>query len=214
MLQNANIINYNNIKKEILFDKKNTIVIFDFDYTITTSNSETSIGVFTNYLPIKYKKKKKILDNLTLKAKSKISYYILWKYKLKLLSKYYSKELLNQIPYKKSFKLNKNIKKLIIELAKNDIPTIIYSSGMYDVIKSVLEENKIFFNNIKIISNLIDLKTKKISKNIITPKKAKLKNINYKNIFVFGDKMNDLKIIKNATNILVTDNEFKEVISD
>ena len=90
MLQNANIINYNNIKKEILFDKKNTIVIFDFDYTITTSNSETSIGVFTNYLPIKYKKKKKILDNLTLKAKSKISYYILWKYKLKLLYKYYS----------------------------------------------------------------------------------------------------------------------------
>ena len=204
MLQDVNTINYNTIKKIILADKKNSIVIFDFDYTITTLDSETSIGVFTKYLPVKYKIKKKKLDLLTKKAKSKILYYIIWKRKLKLLLKYYDENILNSINYLKEFKINSSIKKIIMNLNKNKIPIIIYSSGITEVIQNVLIKNEIYSDNIKIIANSMNNSTK-----IITPKKRKIRNINYKNIYVFGDKIDDLKIINNSMNILVTSNKMK-----
>ena len=42
-----------NIKRKIedLINKESIIVVCDFDYTITTKNSNSSIAVFSNYLP-------------------------------------------------------------------------------------------------------------------------------------------------------------------
>ena len=49
----------NNItnKLEQLLADNNVVAVIDFDYTITTKNSNSSIGVFTNYLSKKYQEK-------------------------------------------------------------------------------------------------------------------------------------------------------------
>lgn len=203
-------IDVKKILEEILKNKQHAIAIFDFDYTITNNKSNSSIGVFTEYLPTKYKIKKQKIDNITLKINSKIGYYIIWKYKLNLLSKYYSETLINNINYKKEFQFNVDIYKLIVEIQKNNIPIIICSSGITDIIKKFLELNKINLKGITIIANSIDLNTQKTSKKIITPKNKKNFHIEEKtHKYVFGDRIEDLNIVENSIKYLVSDNGIK-----
>lgn len=197
------------ILNNILKNKNDAIAIFDFDYTITNKKSNSSIGVFTKYLPLEYQLKKQKIDNITIKTKTKFGYYLIWKYKLNLLSKYYSDTLINKINLGDEFYLNHKIYDLIIELKNNKIPIIIYSSGMREIIQKFLRLNNIDLSEFDIIANSIDLNTKKLISKIITPKNKKMFNIDKKYKYVFGDKIDDLYIVDDSIKFLVDDNNIK-----
>lgn len=191
-----------------LIIKNKGIAVFDFDWTITTQESNSSIGVFTNYLPKSYINKKKVLDYFTNKAKGYIFYKIIWYMKLHLLSRYYDKTLVESIDYVNEFKLNDKCIKIIDKFRKNNIHIIIYSSGMYEIIRKVLSTYNIDLNGIDIISNDINYETKIIKKNIISPKKDKL-DLNNNYVILFGDKNDDLMIANNSIKVLVRNNKFE-----
>ena len=171
--------------KQLLTDNS-IVIIVDFDYTITTKNSNSSIGVFSNYLPIEYKNKKKKLDYLTNKLKNRLAYKLIWNSKIKLLRKYNAKEVLNDIDYKKEFIINKDIVKLIKIIEESNNKIIIYSSGSKEIIERVLKTYNINYKNIKILANSFN------SNSIITPYKKRLNIDN--NTVLIGDKKNDLKV--------------------
>lgn len=189
----------------LMSNSNNSIAIFDFDYTLTLSNSNSSIGVFTNYLPNQYKIFKKRIDYLTNRINNKHVIKILWWIKLKKLAKYYSIDLLDKINYKNEFYLNINTINILKDLVNNNVDVIIYSSGLKSVILNILNKNNIDTKNIKIFANDINVNTKKINKKIITPKNKEIRKIEYKYVILFGDKIEDLKIIKNSFKVLVND---------
>ena len=191
----------------LIKNNKDSIAIFDFDYTLTYSESESSIGVFTKYLPKEYRTKKQIIDKFSNIINNKFFMMIIWKYKLNLLSKYYNKKKKKKINYNKDFILNKNVLKMMKKLSDNNVETLIYSSGIKDIITNVLKSNKVMFNKSKIFANDIDVDSKKINKNIITPKNKRIKHNNYKYVILFGDKKEDLNIIKKSLKILVKDDD-------
>ena len=183
-------------KIENLINKKSIIVICDFDYTITTKDSNSSIAVFSNYLPKEYIKRKKKIDYLVNTIKNEFIYKFLWKLKLKLLKKYDGKNVLKKIDYKKEFFINNEVVDLIKLFYKKNISVIIYSSGIQEVITNILESYSINFDNIKIIANSLDNMV-----DVITPYKKALPNLNYKKIILIGDNDKDLNIVK--TNYLI-----------
>ena len=197
-----------NKKINILKNNRDSIAIFDFDYTLTLSNSNSSIGVFSNYLPESYKSKKRKIDFITNHVENRYITKLMWWLKIKLLSKYYSDEVLKSIDYKKEFHLNKDTVKILNDLIDNNENVIIYSSGMKPIIMNVLKINNIDTKNIKIIANDIDINTKKIKSKIITPKNKRLNN-KHSYIILFGDKEDDLKVVKNATKFKVSDNRIE-----
>ena len=183
-------------KIENLINKTSIIVICDFDYTITTKDSNSSIAVFSNYLPKEYIKRKKKIDYLVNTIKNEFIYKFLWKLKLKLLKKYDGKNVLKKIDYKKEFFINNEVVDLIKLFYKKNISVIIYSSGIQEVITNILESYSINFDNIKIIANSLDNMV-----DVITPYKKALPNLNYKKIILIGDNDKDLNIVK--TNYLI-----------
>lgn len=196
----------NNItnKLEQLLADNNVVAVIDFDYTITTKNSNSSIGVFTNYLSKKYQEKKKRLDNMTNRFKNRLIYKFIWNSKIRLLKKYNAKEVLNDIDYKNEFKINNDIVKLIKMIEKSNNKIIIYSSGLKEIIVKVLESYNIKYDNIKILANSFNSK----GNSIITPYKKKL-NIENSTILI-GDNDNDLNVIN--SNYLIKIVEDKPII--
>lgn len=175
----------------LLKRKNNVVAVFDFDYTITTKDSNSSIGVFTNYMSENYKKKKYILDYLTLKSKNKFLTRIIWKLKLVLLKRHNVGQVLNKINYKKEFRINEKILELIKILLEYDVKIIIYSSGMEMIIKNILKVYKIKNPNICIKANTLETKFFKI----ITPYKRILKDISLNStVILYGDQDNDLMV--------------------
>ncbi len=128
----------------------------------------------------------------------------MWKYKLKLLLKYLTLETLNKIDYGTNFLINQKIKKFLNDIS-NDTPVIIYSSGVGDVIRKVLIYNNMYKLNIYVIANEINLITKKINKDVITPYKKNLRNVDYDNIILFGDNDKDLNVVYKAIKIKIVD---------
>lgn len=199
------------MRNEILKDIRNgkvSKIIFDFDYTLTSKNSNSSIGVFSNYLPKTYYRKKRFLDFLTTIAFSKWFYKIIWKLKLKLLSLYFEKDLINKIDIVSEFKPNKIIIDILKNAVENNIDVLIYSSGLEEIILKFLEINSINKNSVRIIANKLNHAD---SSKIITPKKEKLSFKQERNIILIGDKKDDLKIVNNATKILLKNDELIEV---
>lgn len=189
---------------EILFLLKENnikICIFDFDYTLTRLESNSSIGVFNNKINPNYRRKKHILDIITKYLKTKKMYKIIWKNKLKLLSKYNYKKYLHDIEITKNFIPNEKMLSLIKKAIKLNIDVIIYSSGLKCIIEMFLNQNMIDKEKIKIIAN-----EPEDIKNIVTPFKNKL-NLKDKCV-CFGDKREDLKLVKNSINILVDNDSF------
>lgn len=186
------MIKLKNIKSEIekLVNKESIIVVCDFDYTITTKNSNSSIAVFSNYLPERYRKRKKKIDYLVNIIKNETIYRFLWKLKLKLLKKYNGKNVLDKIDYKKEFYINNKMIDIIKLLNKKGVPIIIYSSGIQKIIVNVFDTYSINFDNIKIIANNLDNMV-----DVITPYKKKIPILNNKKVVLIGDNEKDLNIV-------------------
>lgn len=181
-----------NIKRKIedLINKESIIVVCDFDYTITTKNSNSSIAVFSNYLPERYRKRKKKIDCLVNIIRNETTYRFLWKLKIKLLKKYDGKNVLDKIDYKKEFSINNKMINIIKLLNKKGVPVIIYSSGIKEIIVNIFNTYSINFDNIKIIANNLDNIV-----DVITPYKKKIPILNNKKVVLIGDNEKDLNIV-------------------
>lgn len=198
---------YNEILKKINNSEISTIV-FDFDYTLTTQNSESSIGVFSKYLSESYYNKKKVLDFFTNIALSSMFYKLIWYLKLKLLFKYNAKSMINKINIYREFRVNKSAIDILKNAIGNDVDVIIYSSGLEEIITKFLEINNIDDKKVDIKAN--NLRNVDFS-SIITPKKKKLNFSSQECVLLIGDKIDDLKIANNAKKILLKNDELIEV---
>ena len=167
---------------------KNLKIILDFDETLThkyklKKNQNNSINVFRleNYTNKNYVKKAnelfnfyhpKELDEKILKKDKKKLMDEWWMRHFFLLKKYGVGELeFLDIIKKDKIKLRNGVVEFFEFFYKKKVPIIIFSSGTGNLIKMVLEKNKILFSNVKIISNFwkfdkngkfIELKNKKI----------------------------------------------------
>lgn len=181
---------YNKIKKNI----NNKIIIIDFDNTITTKDSETSIGVFNKLLDMEYVNKKRKIDKKISKSKILLTYY--WNKKIKLLKKY-----INNKSIKESINYFKPNKKIIDLLNNTNSKIIVCSSGYKKIIKIFLDNNNIKYNYLLAndlennIFNTITPNNKYKFVNKITKRLTKNKYI------LIGDLPSDNNMIKNKNKI-------------
>ena len=157
-------INTNKLEK-IKLNNKNLYIISDFDRTITSFESEDSWdacgGLLSNEFKEKlgqyYKYYGTIEINYNIDQETKEKYMIEW-YE-KCMNLYYEYGLTKE-KLEKSIKESKLIfregaKEFIEKTKENNIPLIILSAGIGNVIEEFLKINNCYFNNIYIISNFI-----------------------------------------------------------
>ncbi len=165
-----------------------TVILVDFDKTITTKKSETSIGVFQKVLPYEYCKKKKKIDYVLKKHINDRKMQKYWYYKFKLLRKYNAVKELNLIL--SYFEIREEFKTLYYYCKINNIKIIIVSAGYKDLINNVLIKNNLL--GIEVYANELNTKTKKI----ITPRNKNNVKFSLENekVVIIGDSVYDLKI--------------------
>jgi cytosolic 5'-nucleotidase 3 len=213
----------NLIKKQ---GRDNFHIISDFDRTLTKGFSKQ--GKKTNssfakirdggYMPEEYEKEAYQLwsiyypiekdPNLNLKIKQK-KMEEWWNKHLELVIKFgLRKEILKAVAIDGLLEPRFGLFKLLKILDKNNIPLLIFSAGLGDVIKDDLESNKVLTNNIHIISNfykfnkygkVIGYKSKPIhpfNKNEIEVKSHPYYNKikERKNVILLGDSIGDINM--------------------
>lgn len=152
--------------------KDNFYIVIDFDQTIT---SKLSANSWSAIIDSKYIRKEHRIENqrlyeiykpIEINNKLDIQYRIdkmnEWYYLI--LNQFYKYEYNNDI-IKKAVKESKlelrdGAKDFFEKAYKNDIPIIIVSAGIENTIEEFLKLNNIYYSNIKIVSNKIDLKNK------------------------------------------------------
>ena len=195
---------------------ENLYVISDFDSTITTGESYGSLDVITKsgllgdeyfrrYIELKEKYKGR-------EDETKDAFFRreLW---IKFMSEYIqmlkdfdlTEYLLESIIKNSNIRIRKEYDVFIKYLNKNHIPLIILSSGLGNSIEIFLKINKLYYDNIYVISNFVTFdkygKIIDVPKEVITPvtknevkfdKDIKKLILNRNNKLVFGDIPNDI----------------------
>lgn len=168
-------INTDKLEK-IKIGKDNYYVVLDFDKTITGKESLDSWMALVDfeiygencqkeweelnasYAPIEF--------DYTLDNKTKEKYMIEWYQKsMDLLYKYqltYSN--LQKTLQKETLKFRKGARKFLQRLSQQNIPVIIVSAGIGNIIEEFLKKYECYYNNIYIISNFIQFKDNKMQK--------------------------------------------------
>lgn len=151
----------NNIK----LTKNNFYVAIDFDKTITSKESCDSYDASGNMLGEEYKKKN--FELYQKYAPVELNYTISFEDKYKSMEEWYNGVM--SLFYKYHLteeKLNKSVntsnlifragaKDFLHKMYKNNIPVIILSAGIGNVIEHFLKKNGCYYDNIDIISNFI-----------------------------------------------------------
>lgn len=212
---------YINEKK---FDKinlsvDNFYVVMDFDRTLTTHNSPGSWNVVENpnFISSKlHEESSALVDkyypielDYNLDAASKSMYMKEWYYKnMDLLYKYkLTNEILLMCVQNSNVTFRDGYKLFFDFLYKNNIPVIILSAGIGNVIIELLKLNNCFYDNIHVISNFIKFENNNMlpfsdemihtsNKNIFNS--SIFNNIeikNRKNIILLGDLIEDLNMV-------------------
>lgn len=124
-----------------------------------------------------------------------------------LLSKYTSNEVIEKSLKNPNMWLRDGVKEFLKEMSNENIPVIVMSSGMGNVIKAFLEKEDCMFDNMIIVSNFFQFKNGKtyidIDKLMATSNKEYKKipeevrkQIEIKNKAVlFGDLIEDIKMV-------------------
>ena len=211
-------INKEKIEK-IKLNKDNFYVAIDFDGTITARKSCDSWDATGKMLGKEFQNK---LDSLAKKyGPIELDYKISFEEKRKAMEEWYNIAMqlfyeynLTQEQLKQSINMSNLIfregaKEFLIEMNKNNIPVIILSAGIGNVIKQFLQSNNCYFDNMNIISNFFHFdKAGKIKKqqgtiihtlnktmkgNITTEIAEIIKNKEFR--LLFGDFVEDKKIV-------------------
>ena len=217
------MIYINNKEKieEIKFNNyENFYVIADFDRTITSGNSASTWAVManTNSVNDDYSKRRDELFNIyrpieidvNMSDEEKYPYMdTWWKKHINLFHEYGLKEdSIKDAINKKSLVYRKGAKEFLKAMNNYNIPIIIMSAGIGNVIEEFLKSENDLYDNIKIVSNFIDFENgiiKGIRGEIIhalnkrndvidNGTKEFIKGRN--NILVLGDGIADLKMIQ------------------
>lgn len=176
-------MNFEEIFNIIKIKKIDTIVV-DFDHTITTYDSKTTIGVFSSILGKKYSDLKEKIDQKVMESNNSVKTKYLWLKKIFLLKKYKANDNLTKAL--KYFKIRNSFQKLYHYCKEKNIKIIICSSGYRPLIKKILELNN--YVNIEIIANENILK-------VITPiNKRKYIHTKSKSLMIIGDEISDSKM--------------------
>lgn len=214
-------INTEKIEK-IQLKSNNFYVAIDFDRTITSEKGADSWDAVGNKLGKDFYKK---INELYKKYRPiEVDYKIPFEEKNRAMERWYhecmelyyeyhlTKEKLEKSIATSNLIFRKGAKEFFKNMNKNDIPVIILSAGIGNVIEQFLKENNCYFRNIFIISNFIEFdiygKMKKFNKKIIhTLNKnmkghlpnhweEKLKERQYR--LLLGDAIEDKKMVEEA----------------
>ena len=213
---------------------KNICIITDFDHTITSKESKSTWDVLelSEKIPKKYQKQFQKNKNYYLPKEKdykisfkKKSYYMKkWSEKnLKIFTKcQITKEDIIKMSNENCMTFRKEAKNLFKFANTNDIPIIIVSAGIKDVIENFLSRNNLLTKNVHIISNklkyrenkLIGLENKLI--HLLNKSKVKLpKNLKKiiktkRKIYLLGDNIEDALLIPKGKEKVTTKIGFLE----
>lgn len=205
----------NNIK----LTDNNFYVVMDFDETITTADSLNSWSILENpnfINPDLSKEASKLVEryypielDYTLDDATKSIYLEEWYYKnMDLLYKFgLTNDILINCVNHSNIKFRSGFKSFLFKLYQKNIPVIILSAGIGNVIIELLKANECLYSNISIISNFIKFDDNKMlpfnDKIIHTSNKDinvlsvdfanKIKDKNY--ILLFGNLIEDLNMV-------------------
>ncbi len=213
----------NNVNKlnEIKLKDDNYYIVIDFDKTITANNSVDSWYASGMFLSKEYKERadelykkyRPIEKSYTISIKEKEKAMIEWYSKnMDLYMEYgLTKEKIEKAVYEEGLILRKGVKDFLYKAYEKNIPVIILSAGIGNIIVQFLKANNCYFDNMYIISNFIDfddygnMKKFDNSKMIHTLNKTikfhlskefeeKIKHRKYR--LLYGDLIEDLKMVE------------------
>lgn len=157
-------INTNKLQK-LKLNKNNIFIVLDFDRTITKFESQDSWDACGRLLDKEFKKKmneyyeyyRPIEINYSIDIAKKEKYMKEWYYKcIDLYYKYHlTKEKLQKSIKNSKLEFREGAKKLMQKANRNNVPLIILSAGIGNVIEEFLKINDCYFDNMCIISNFI-----------------------------------------------------------
>ena len=205
----------NNEKLDRLKNLSDFYVITDFDRTLTTKESEPSMGIVPKYLGGEcLKERTKIFEHYrpleldyTIDVKEKQKIMKEWAGKsFTLLSKYLTQDIIYKALENANIHFRKGAKEFLIKMNNMNIPVIIMSSGVGNIVKAFFEKEECLFNNIKIVSNFfefengkthIDLNNIMATSNkeyIRIPQDIRNEIEEKENTLLFGDLIEDIKM--------------------
>ena len=204
---------------KIKLNKDNFYVVADFDRTITEGLSISTWGIMANAENIDetYSEKRMALynyyrpieiNNTISEEEKSLEMSNWWNAHIKLFYEYELKEeTLKDALVKCKLKYRDGAKEFLKKMHRYNIPVIIISAGIGNVIEEFLKLENDYYSNIKIISNFIEfedgliknLKGESIhalNKNIVNlDEKSKKLIANKDYILLMGDAIADLKMI-------------------
>ncbi len=211
-----------NILKEKI-NKHNVCVFMDYDKTMTSNESEDSWDVIANKKVMGeaisndantyYEKYGFVEFNYNMNEKEREKYIIKWYDECMDLYYQYglTKEKLKLSIHNSKIVFREGVKELLFQLYKQNIPVIILSAGIGNVIQEVLKDRNCYYENITIISNFIQFNEKgemvkfsnhmihSLNKNIDKVEnpniKEMIKNKEYR--IVIGDLVEDIHMMGN-----------------
>lgn len=163
------------INKEKLSGFKNLdyndfFVITDFDHTLTTPESETSVGLIPNFLGGElFEKRTKLFNHYrpleldyTIKDEDKKKLMREWAQKsFELLKEYIIEDNVKQAVQNATIYLRNGVKEFLEDMYSKNVPVIVMSSGVGNVVQKFLEKENCLFSNMTIVSNFFDFKEEK-----------------------------------------------------
>lgn len=204
-------------KRNINFDRNNFYVVIDFDKTITSRDSMDSWGVVANKDVVGQAFSDEINKLADFYYPIEIDYKIEYDKKEKAIIEWYNKCMdvfykynLTREQLDKSIEISpiifrKGAKDFLEKMYFLDVPVIIMSAGIGNVIQGFLEKNNCYYNNIHIISNFIkfeDNQMQKFSDKMIHSLNKTIENkINddiikdKKSAILAGDLIDDIKML-------------------
>ncbi|MBO5479501.1 MAG: haloacid dehalogenase-like hydrolase [Clostridia bacterium] len=206
--------------KNISLTYNNFIVLMDFDRTITTSDSLGSWAVLENpkFMNPKFKEETKSLVDAyypyeldySISEKTKAKYMDEWYHKnMDLLYEYnLTNSILLDCVKDSHIKFHRGCKDFLKKLNELQIPVIILSAGIGNVIIELLKQNNCFYSNIHVTSNFIQFENNNMlpfSDSMIhtsnksinrLPLHLKKEVLSKDYILLFGDLIEDLNMVK------------------
>ena len=217
-MDNIDIVNKEKVDN-FDFDPKNLFVVADFDKTLTRGDSESTWGILSKAgnMGADYKEKRTALfekyrpieidETLPLDIKSqKMDEW--WKAHIGLFYEYGLREefIKNAVNWN-LLTYRDWAKKFLNKMHELDVPVIIISAGIWNVISEFLIKEEDYYTNIHIISNTIEFENgvikglkentiHSLNKDVVHWDEKVLKILNErKNILLFGDLVADTKML-------------------
>ena len=209
----------NNHLNNINLNSNNFFVVMDFDDTITTFDSINSWSILENpdFVPLELKKEsRKLFEkyypielDYTLDDAAKSTFLQEWYSKnIELFYKFnLTEDILLNCTRVANVKFRDGFLDFLDKLHANNIPVVIFSAGIKNVITEILRANNCLFDNVYLVSNFIEFKDNKMlpfkdkiihssNKDISLLPNDLLNTINSKDyILLFGNLVEDLNMV-------------------